>query len=223
MKKLLLVLSICLLFASLASAEIMMSACPLGKGKWGLMPGAMADFNYASMGGNSYMMMDALGYGLKDNLDLYVAAGVGYSAPTGMMRAMSMNTYALNLKYTVLGENLTQPFSLAINGGIKSMPMSMTSMNQLQGSAGLIVSKMIGTFNPYAGITYRSNAQPYGNYSQIDYTVGTGIGPMDKMLTIEYTLQTMSLDSGTNFSNMLVKGTSYTSSQIAIGACLGLN
>ena len=222
MKKFLLALSVCLLFASLASAEIMMSACPLGKGKWGFMPGAMVDFNYAGMGGNSYMMMDSLGYGLKDNLDLYVSAGAGYSARTGMMGTMSMNSYALNLKYTVLGENLTQPVSLAVNAGIRNMAMSMASMNQMQGSIGLVVSKMLNAFNPYAGITYRSTAQGYGNYSQVDYTVGAGIGPMDKMLTIEYTLQNMSVDGGSNFG-MLVGGTTYASSQITIGACLGLN
>lgn len=222
MKKILLALSVCLVLASLASAEIMMTACPLGKGKWGLMPGAMIDFNYAGMGGNSYMMMDALGYGLKDNLDLYVSTGVGYSAKTGMMGTMSMNSYAVNLKYTWLAESLTQPFSLSLNGGIKSLPMSMTSMNQMQGSVGLTVSKMINAFTPYAGITYRTNRQSYGDYSQIDYTVGTGIGPMDKMLTIEYTLQLMSVSSGSSFAN-LVGGNNYSSSQIAIGACLGLN
>jgi hypothetical protein len=222
MKKVLLGLSVCLLLASLASADLMMTACPLGKGKWNYMPGAMIDFNYASMGGNAYMMMDAFGYGLNDKLDLYAATGVGYSAKTGMMNAMSMNSYALNLKYTVLAESLTQPFSLAINGGIKSMPMSMTSMNQMQGSLGLIVSKMTDRFNPYAGVAYRTTRQSYGDFSQVDYTIGTGIGPMDKMLMIEYTLQLMSVSSGSGFAT-LVGGNHYSSSQIAIGACFGLN
>jgi hypothetical protein len=212
MKKFLLASFVCLLFVSLASAEIMMSACPLGKGKWGLMPGATVDFNYAGLGGNAYMMMDALGYGLKDNLDLYLSAGVGYSAKTGMMGTMSMTAYAVNLKYTFLSESLTQPVSLAVDGGVRSMPMSMTSMNQMQESVGLIVSKMLGAFNPYAGITYRNNTQDFGNFTQIDYTIGTGIGPMDRMLTAEYTLQTVSAAGG-----------SYNDSQVAIGACLGLN
>jgi len=222
MKKILFVLTVCLLLASLASAEIMMVACPLGKGKLGLMPGAMADFNYAGMGSNSYMMMDSLGFGLQDKLDVYLSAGVGYSARTGMMGTMSMLSYALNLKYTLLSENLTQPFSLAVNGGLKSMPMSMTTMNQMQGSLGLIVSKMINNFTPYAGATYRTSRQTYGDFGQIDYTIGTGIGPMDKMLMIEYTLQTISVASGSSFA-ALIGGTNYTSSQIAIGACIGLN
>ena len=222
MKKILLALSVCLLLASLASADLMLTACPLGKGKWNVMPGAMADFNYAGMGSNSYMMMDSLGYGLKDNLDLYVSTGVGYSKRTAMMGTMSMNSYALNLKYTVLAESLTQPVSVAINGGLKSMPMSMTTMNQMQGSVGVIVSKMMNAFTPYAGATYRTNRQSYGDYGQIDYTIGTGIGPMDKMLMVEYTLQTMSVAGGSSFAT-LIGGTNYTSSQIVIGACLGLN
>jgi hypothetical protein len=222
MKKILLALFVCLLFTSLASADIMMTACPLGKGKWSVMPGAMVDFNYASMGSNAYMQMVALGVGLNDRLDAYVSAGVGYSAKTGMMGTMSMNSYALNLKYTMLAENLTQPVSLALNGGIKSMPMSMTSMNQMQESVGLIVSKMVNNFNPYAGVTYRTTTQSYGNYSQIDYTIGAGIGPMEKMFMIEYTLQNMTVAGGSMFAT-LVGGASYASSQIAIGACLGLN
>ena len=222
MKKFFLVFSICLLFASLASAELMMSACSLGKGKWGLMPGATVDFNYAAMGGNAYMMMDSLGYGLNDRLDLYGTLGVGYSAKTGVMNAMSMTTYALNLKYTILAESLTQPYSLAANFGLKSMPMSMTSMNQTQGSLGLVVSKMVNNFNPYAGVTYRTTRQGFGDFSQLDYTIGTGIGPMDKMLTVEYTLQLVSVAGGTGFST-LVNGNNFTSSQIAIGGCLALN
>ncbi len=223
MKKVLFVFSICLLLSSLASAELMMSACPLGQGKFSLMPGAMVDFNYASMGGNAYMMMDMLGYGVNDRLDVYGSVGAGYSAPvTGMMNAMTMTSYAAGLKYLVLAESLTQPFSLGVNLGLKSMPMSMTSMNQMQGSLGLVVSKMTGNFNPYAGVTYRSTRQGYGDFSQIDWTVGTGIGPMDKMLTIEYTLQLVSIASGTSFS-ALANGDHYASSQIAIGGCLALN
>jgi len=223
MKKLLIGLFVCSLIASVASAEIMMTGCPLGKGKWSVMPGVMADVNYCNMGRMSYMQMIALGYGLNDKLDVYASGGLGYSsAVTGKMGTMTMNSYTLNLKYTLIGESLTQPISLAVNAGVKSMPMSMTSMNQMQGSLGLIVSKMIKNFNPYAGITYRNTTQSYGNYSQIDYTIGTGIGPMEKMLMIEYTLQTMSLASGTSFTT-LVGGNTYTSSQITIGACLGLN
>jgi len=222
MKKIFFAVSICLLLASLASAELMMSACPLGKGKWGLMPGAMVDFNYAAMGGNSYMMMDSFGYGLNDRVDLYGTLGVGYSARTGVMNPMTMTSYALDLKYSIWSENLTTPYSLAANFGLKSMPMSMTSMNQMQGSLGLVVSKMMGNFNPYAGLTYRSTRQGYGDFSQVDWTIGTGIGPMDKMLTIEYTLQLYSVASGTSLAT-LVNGNNYSSSQITIGGCLALN
>jgi hypothetical protein len=222
MKKIMLVLLVCLLLAPLASADLMLTACPLGKGKWNAMPGAMVDFNYCGMGANSYMMMDSLGYGLKDDLDLYASLGVGYSAASPLMGIMYMTSYALNLKYTVLAESLTQPVSVAVNAGLKSMPMSMTSMNQMQGSLGLIVSKMINNFTPYAGATVRTIRQAYGDCGQIDYTVGTGIGPMDKMFMIEYTLQTVSVAGGSSFATK-IGGTNFQSSQIAIGACLGLN
>lgn len=222
MKRFLLGLFVSALVCSAASAEIMTTACPLGQGKWGAMSGAMVDYNYSAMGGKDVMLMDAVGYGISDNLDVYLSGGIGYSEKTAAMSIMSMTAQALNLKYTLIGESLTAPVSLAVTAGIKSMPSSMAAMDQTQLGLGLVVSKMVNAFTPYAGVAYRTANQNFGNYSQIDLTVGTAFGPMERMLMVEYTVQMMTLTDNTSLS-MMNGGTSFTSDQITVGGCVALN
>lgn len=215
MKKLTAVLFICAALVSVACADVMMTACPLGEGKWSVMLGSMADQNYYNMGNTDVMYMDSAGYGLTDNLDLYASCGLGYSqkGSTMPMGIMTMSSIGAALKYTLISESLTAPISVAADCGVRTCSMSMASMTGTQYNIGLIASKMIKIFTPYVGINLRETKMRYqGDYSQVDYTVGTAIGPMERMFMIEDTLQ-------------LINGpmTSYQSNQIAAGACFGLN
>jgi len=129
------------------------------------------------------------------------------------MDALTMFTAGVGLKYALLIENpATAQLSLAINAGIKAACLSKSSMNSWQYSLGILASKRLNNFDPYLGITYSFTAQPYGDYSQVDATVGTGIGPNERMFLIEDTLQTI------NFS-----GSIFTSNQTTLSFSIGLN
>ena len=216
MKRLLFVLIMCLALSSVSLAEIMMTACPLGSGNWGLMLGSMLDQNYIDMGNTDVMYMDSVGYGINDKLDLYASCGLGYSQKAAgkprMMNSMTMSSVAAALKYTLISEDLNIPASVAVNAGVRTCNMSMATMTSTQYNVGLIVSKMIKQFTPYIGVNYRATKQAYGDASQMDYTIGTGIGPMERMVMIEDTLQSITL-----------LGATFTSNQISAGACFILN
>ncbi|MCX5748858.1 MAG: hypothetical protein NTZ10_01240 [Candidatus Saganbacteria bacterium] len=216
MKRLLFGLLVCLILVAAASAEIMMTACPLGQGKWNVMLGSMVDQNYFNMGSTDVMWMDAVGYGINDRLDLYGSIGLGYSQKATdqarTMNSMTMSSIGVAAKYTLLSEDLKMPLSLAVNAGIRTCNMSMATMTNTQYNTGLVASKMIKQFTPYAGVNYRTTKQAYGDYTQMDYTIGMGIGPMERMFMIEDTLQYINFGSS-----------AWQSNQISAGFCFNLN
>jgi hypothetical protein len=216
MKRLFLVLAACFVVSSVSWAEIMMTAFPLGGGKWGVMLGSMIDQNYFNMGSTDVMYMDSVGYGVNDKLDLYLSCGLGYSQratdKARTMNSMTMSSVGAAVKYTLISEDLSTPLSLAVNAGVRTCNMSMATMTNTQYNIGLVTSKMIKQFTPYAGVNYRTTKQAYGDYQQMDYTIGTGIGPMEKMFMIEDTLQAITFGSET-----------FTSNQVSAGFCFILD
>jgi len=217
MKKCLVGSLICLFIASGASAEIMMTAKPLGKGKCNLTLGAKYDQNYFDMGNISAMFVDTVQYGVNEKLDVYASTSLGFSQKATerprTMDALTMFSASAGLKYALLLEDpKTERISLAVNAGLKASSVSKSTMNSWQYSVGILAGKRVNNFSPYAGINYRLTTQAYGDYSQVDYTLGTGIGPEERMLIIEDTLQVITF-----------AGSTFTSNQIALGFAIGLN
>jgi hypothetical protein len=66
--------------------------------------------------------------------------------------------------------------------------------------------------NPYCAVNYRETKQDYGDFSQYDVTVGTGIGPDNQMLMLEGTVQWITF-----------AGATFNSSQLALGYSINLN
>jgi hypothetical protein len=217
MKKSLIGLLVCLLLVSVASAEVLMTANPIGKGKVSVSLGAKLDQNYFDMGNISMLCVDALQYGINDKLDLYASTGIGFSQKATdkprTMDALTMSFGNVGLKYTLVNEDPNgRRVSIAVNGAIKAGSNSKPTMNNWQYVVGVLASKRVNNFNPYLGVNYRLTKQTYGDYSQVDYTLGTGIGPADRMVIIEDTVQSVDF-AGANF----------LSNQIALAFTIGLN
>ena len=216
MKKYLIGLFVCFFMVSAASAEILMTANPLGKGKCNMTIGSKLDQNYFDMGAVDVLYLDSIGYGITDRLDIYATTGIGYSQKATdkqrTMDAMTMISLGAGLKFALLTED-TKPLSLAVTAGIKGGAQSKSSMNNWQYNVGLIASKKVKKLlNPYAGVNYRSTRQNYGDYSQMDYSIGAMFGPEGRTLVVEDTIQSITF-----------AGSTFTSNQFALGFCIGLN
>ncbi len=213
MKRLLFSALVLAVLVSAASAEVMMPAYTLGKGVGNIMVGAMLDQNYFNWSNTDVMNMVTATYGINDRTDVSVSGGLGFSQYTPSMKmTMSMSSVGAGIKYALLCENLSTPLSLSVNAGVRTMNMSMASMDNTQYDLGIVASKMIKKLTPYAAINFRQTLMSYkGDYSQVDYTIGTAIGPMDRMIMIEDTLQLISGPTA-----------NYTSNQFAVGACFNL-
>lgn len=233
MKKIFMLLSFLMLVAAVASAELLVTANPLGKGKWGflgsgiydsgLQSGTLTGLTLTSFGGY-------VGYGLTDKLDLFVNGGSanlgGIPATTGGIStagmASSMTSIGLTAKYLVMNEMSNSPISVAVGAGYKTINSSTTAptapslgggvtttANGAQMLVGVGVSKVMVPFIPYGGLTYRSNSSSGTTTStQIDLTAATAIAwSQQGAVFLEYTLQSITPNGAAN----------YTSGQIGLG------
>jgi hypothetical protein len=198
-----------ILLTSIASAEMMLTASPLGQGSWGFLGSALQDTDW---GNNSGLTLTTLGgyvgYGILDNLDGYIQIGLGTAGgtlPVGLSSA-SGTAYGGVVKYTVLDE---APVSVAVAGGAKAIKTEMkavapggtTTMNNTQILIGANVSKMMAPFVPYGGAVYRSTSGD-SEGTQIDITVGSVIAFMANAgVYVEYTLQSITPKGGSNYSS----------------------
>ena len=216
MKKYLIGALIFIFSAGAASAEIMMTADPLGKGKWSMTAGAKLDQNYFDMGAVSVQYLDTFGYGINDRLDIYATTGLGYSQKATdkprTMDTMTMVNLGASLKYALFTQDAKRQFSMSVIAGFKGGSQSKSSMNNWQYSIGLIASRKHKLFSPYLGMNYRQTKQNYGDYSQADYTIGAKFGTEDRSLVLEDTLQIVDF-----------AGNAFQSNQFALGVCIGLN
>ncbi len=197
---------------SVASAELLVTANPIGQGKWAVLGMGMMDSN---VNNQSTWALDTVGgyvgYGAMDKLDVYVNVGQANLANATLLGGtliQTVNTIGLSGKYQVMDE-ASAPCSVAIGLGYRSMNTVQGSVNGNQVLLGVGVSKIMAPYVPYAGLTYRSNTQSGNALStQIDLTVGSAIAwSAQGAVFVEDSLQSITPNGGT----------SYTSNQVALG------
>ncbi len=211
-----------LLITSVASAELLTIANPIGQGKWGVL-GAVAqdqDFLQSSgFSGASLLVIGGyVGYGLTNQLDLLIQ--LGSANASGLLPGASITgtSYGATLKYAVLEESDAMPVSVAVAGGYKTITMKMSSplgstdQNGAQIAATVGVSKIIAPFAPYGAVAYKMNSQDGTDTgSQVDATIGGAVAWSEQgAIYLEYTVQSLSPKTGSSYSvNQIALGAGY--------------
>jgi hypothetical protein len=212
------VLLLGLLFVSAASAELLVTANPLGQGKWAVLGAAFQDSNV--MNNSSYTALSVggyAGYGITDKLDAYLQ--LGQATLSGLPAGVSASTmgYGLSLKYGILDE-AAAPVSVSVGAGYKLLTSKMTGLADGSGNqllVGIGVSKVMAPFVPYGGVAYRSTSAGFaggvGDSTQLDVTIGSAIAwSTQGAVFVEYTLQSMTPSTASGIAN-------HSSGQIALG------
>jgi hypothetical protein len=204
------------LFVSAASAEMLITANPIGQGKVAFLAAGMNDSNYFNAAGSSLSTYGGyVGYGINDKLDVFGTLGSATVNNPGALgaAAVGITSFGANLKYAVMSEK-DMPVSVAVGAGYKSMTMALTTIGTAlfplsQASIGVGVSKMMSPFVPYGAVTYRSTKNGSADLAtQLDLTVGTAFAwSAQNAVLVEYTNQAVTPKVGSN----------YTSGQIALG------
>lgn len=210
------ILLLCLLLVSAASAELLVTANPIGQGKWAVLGAYLSDNNVGSWGTTTLTAATVagyVGYGLTDKLDLYINGGQATAGNIPVAGVSStLMAYGLNLKYQLLAEGDTMPVSVAGGIGYKSMTAKMTGMADTTGSetmVGVGVSKMFLPFIPYGGVAYRSDTSSGTTTTKLDITAGSAIAWSSQgAVFIEYTNQSVTPPAG---------AATYTNGQIGLG------
>lgn len=217
--------------ASVASAELLTTANPIGQGRFALELAGIQDSNLGDVATDAKLTTIGgyIGYGVTDKLDAYLQLGSGTSSgvTTGIPGIadieISGTGVGLNLKYTVLSEGETMPVSMAVGVGYKSTstttktpaipiiptPATETTVSGSEMLLGVGVSKVIVPFIPYLGIAYRTASTDGTEVStQLDLTLGSAIAWSEQgAVFVEYTNQSITPKGGSV----------YTSGQIALG------
>ena len=197
------------LVVSAASAELLTTANPVGKGSWCFMGAGTQSRNYANVSDYTLTTLGAYaGYGITDKLDAYLQLGsatIG-GLPTGI--EVTGTGMGATVKYSVLSEE-NMPVSVAVGAGYKSTstktksPLGETTTPGSQILVGVGVSKVIVPFIPYGAIAYRKDSQDSTEVStQMDITVGSAIAwSMQGAVYVEYTSQSITPNGGNNYSS----------------------
>ena len=216
---------------SIASAELLTTANPIGQGKWAVLGAGIRDSNLGDIGSDTTLTSYGayLGYGITDALDAYLQIGTSTSTtfdvpnpapPPALLDCDITGTgWGANLKYTVLSEE-NMPVSLAIGAGYKSTSITTkvsyggTTIDKstdtgTQMMIGVGVSKLIVPFIPYGALAYRTDSADGNEVStQLDLTVGSAIAwSTQGAVFVEYTNQSITPKGGDV----------YTSGQMALG------
>jgi hypothetical protein len=213
MKKFLVAVLFLSLAVSLASAETLLTANPIGQGKWGVLGAVVQDANV--MNNSSYGMLTIggyAGYGITNQLDVLLSLGSANVTGLPAGASASGTSMGLSLKYAVLSEGANIPVSVGVLGGFKSIASKMTGQSDQTDSQmilGVGVSKVMAPFVPYGGIAYRSDTVSGTALStQLDLTVGSAIAwSTQGAVYAEYTMQSITPNGGS----------SYNSGQLALG------
>lgn len=182
MKKIVLALLIIFSIATLASADVLLTASPIGAGKWAVLGAGRYDMN-SQANSNMYGAGGFVGYGIMDKLDVY--AKIGYGILANPVAGLTANGISLGIagKYTFLTENnKDMPVSLAgvlgyqadtSNFNFTGFPTTQTVRGDIGG--GIIVSKMMIPWIPYFAAIYHNLAQNPGaaTGSRIEAALGT--------------------------------------------------
>ena len=205
MKKVLVAVLAVVFAATLASAELMTTSDPVGKGNWAFLGSGIQDQNFSNDSDASLTTIGGVvGYGITDQLDAYVQ--LGSSTSNNLPTDVTGTGYGVNFKYTVWEESHEMPVTVSTGLGYKSTTWKasgISDQNATQLSLGAGISKVWQQFIPYGGLAYRKNSQDGSDLSsQIDLTVGSSI-PWPNMgaFFVEYTLQSITPDGGSNYSS----------------------
>jgi hypothetical protein len=209
MKKLIVIALFLSLSATLASAEFLTTANPIGQGKFGVLGAYIQDQNYLN---NSNYTLGSfggyVGYGILENLDLLLQAGSANA--NGLPVSSSITGYGATLKYTILNEGPAMPVSVAVGAGYKALAATTAgaTMNGNQAVAAVGVSKLMVPFIPYGGVAYRkSTLNAADSSTQMDLTVGSAIAwSAQGAVLLEYTVQSITT---------AVTNVNYSSGQLA--------
>lgn len=218
MKVIIAILLVVASLISVSSAELLITANPLGKGKWGGLISYLSDSNLrlgAATGITAASLGGYAGYGLTDKLDLFVQSGqMTYGSLPAGVTSVIVTAAGVTAKYTLIEEGASSPVSAALGVGSKILSSetkiggATTTANGNQSLIGVGVSKVIVPFVPYAGLLYRTTGGSIANSTQLDLTVGTVIAwSLQGAIFAEYTLQSIT-PSGAS---------SYTANQIGLG------
>ncbi|KPJ64077.1 hypothetical protein AMJ44_13400, partial [candidate division WOR-1 bacterium DG_54_3] len=114
MRALLVSLLLIIFMTSIASAELLTTANPIGQGKWAVLGAGIRDSNLGDIGSDTTLTSYGayLGYGITDALDAYLQIGTSTSTtfdvpnpapPPALLDCDITGTgWGANLKYTVL-------------------------------------------------------------------------------------------------------------------------
>lgn len=187
------------LMASVASAELLTTANPIGQGKWAVEGFGMKnqDFLKNAMAGLDLTAFGAYaGYGITDKASLYLNAASGNVGGLPAGTTASVMAYGLNLMYTVIEEGASLPVSVAVGAGYRTTTMKVTNQADTDGAemmVGVGVSKMIVPFVPYGAVAYRkATSKGADSSTQLDVTLGSAIAWSEQgAVFAEYTLQSI--------------------------------
>lgn len=187
MKRIALALVICLAIASMAAAEVLVTANPMGKGQMGWLAGGRYDTNVMGSLASNVTMISAggyFGYGVMDNMDVY--AKIGYGTAGNLPAVVSTsNGMVLGLagKYTFMKESKDFPVTLAVAAGYQASTVNMNlnfgfpAQQSVMGDIGIgvIASKVMVPYVPYGAVNYHSLTTNPGatTGSEIEIAAGT--------------------------------------------------
>lgn len=198
-------MALVLLVATIASASVLFTPLPMGKGKWGASVSGTQTSNWQNQKdakGNGYSA--SIAYGLLDKLDLYVQVGQIKSdkitrteiltplPPVTFGLDMATTQYGALLKYNILNDAAGAPVSLAVGVGAAAIGTKITgtfpgsppfvpasavdlTSNGSYGGGGVMLSKLFIPFVPYIGVQYLMAGGDFAKYTQLDITGGTYI------------------------------------------------
>ena len=179
MKKFLVLFVFGLLLVSVASAELLTTANPIGKGKWAFEGCGLQDQN---VGNNSKYTMTTyggyVGYGVTDKLSAYLQYGMSdigglpkvdgaylaqpylisnpalaaflSSLPGSVQTKTGITTVGLSGTYAILEESAGMPVALAIGAGYRTLNWTMT-MPSLNNPNPLLATQVIGVDSTLSG------------------------------------------------------------------------
>ncbi len=200
------ILLLCLLVVSAASAELFVTANPLGQGRWGGLLGYMSASNLGGVSGMGAGMIGGYaGYGITDSLDAFLKAGSlnVTGLPAGV--TSSSTIIGLALKYAILKEGADMPVSLAAGLGYQSWNTTASAgaggnSTTSDLGAGVVVSKVMAPFIPYGGFQYKNLTTAGVTTTSMELTLGSAVAWSEQgAVFVEYTSQSQSA-AGANWS-----------------------
>ena len=212
MKVLLSVLLGLVMLTSIASAELLVTANPIGQGRWAGLLGYISSSN---IGGNSALGANTIGgyagYGITEDLDAFLK--LGSMNMTGLPAGSASATIiGLAAKYAILKEGADMPVSLAVGLGYQSWANTFTGGSSTTSDigGGVIVSKIIAPFVPYGGLQYKSLDTAGVATTSIELTVGSAIAWSEQGAAfVEYTSQNQSTGGASISQSQIGAGVGY--------------